>query len=216
MICKFQLILYTFKFNLKIFLVGTKKKVQFHNIKFKMPESQLLIELETSFKNWQNALNVNMYYILMRTSGVTPSPSSVRFVHLWKCWHFWTAPNIHHILPDLWSLQTSDTLGCHYTTTLKHPTLREEPSQINVILQQKLLAAKLSAVCTVYKQWLYVLLSCWWQLWLKNHCKNTRYYSIFQLSLLLLFDNYQYNCNNIISSVSRLSFHLSVVRWASC
>ncbi len=31
-------------------------------------------------------------------------------------------------------------------------TLREEPSQINVILQQKLLAAKLSAVCTVYKQ----------------------------------------------------------------
>ncbi len=32
------------------------------------------------------------------------------------------------------------------------PTLREEPSQINVILQQKLPAAKLCAVCTVYKQ----------------------------------------------------------------
>ncbi len=31
-------------------------------------------------------------------------------------------------------------------------TLREEPSQINVILQQKVLAAKLRAVCTVYKQ----------------------------------------------------------------
>ncbi len=30
-------------------------------------------------------------------------------------------------------------------------TLREEPSQINAILQQKLPAAKLSAVCTVYK-----------------------------------------------------------------
>ncbi len=29
--------------------------VQFHNIKFKMPESQLLIGLETSFKNWQKA-----------------------------------------------------------------------------------------------------------------------------------------------------------------
>ncbi len=31
-------------------------------------------------------------------------------------------------------------------------TLREEPSQINVVLQQKLLVAKLSAVCTVYKE----------------------------------------------------------------
>ncbi len=31
-------------------------------------------------------------------------------------------------------------------------TLREEPSQINVILQQKVLVAKFSAVCTVYKQ----------------------------------------------------------------
>ncbi len=32
-------------------------------------------------------------------------------------------------------------------------TLREEASQINVNLQQVLPAAKLSAVCTVYKQW---------------------------------------------------------------
>ncbi len=31
-------------------------------------------------------------------------------------------------------------------------TLREEPSQINVILQQKLQAAKLSTVCTIHKQ----------------------------------------------------------------
>ncbi len=37
-----------------------------------------------------------------------------------------------------------------YVTT----TLREEPSQVNVILHQKLSAAKLSAVCTLYKQWL--------------------------------------------------------------
>ncbi len=29
-------------------------------------------------------------------------------------------------------------------------TLREDPSQINVILEQKLPAAKLSAVCSVY------------------------------------------------------------------
>ncbi len=42
----------------------------------------------------------------------------------------------------------------------------------------------------------------WLQLWLKNCCKNTGYYSIFKLSLLLLLNNYQYNCNNTISSVS--------------
>ncbi len=41
----------------------------------------------------------------------------------------------------------------------------------------------------------------WLQLWLQNCCKNTEYYSIFQLSLLLLLNNYQYNCNNTISSV---------------
>ncbi len=79
-------------------------------------------------------------------------------------------------------------------------TLREVPSQINVILEQKLSAAKLSTVCTVYKQ--SVIGYLWLQLWLKNHCKNTGYYSIFQLLLLLLLNNYQYKCNNIISSVS--------------
>ncbi len=42
----------------------------------------------------------------------------------------------------------------------------------------------------------------WMQLWLKNHCKNTEYYSIFQLLLLLFLNNYQHNCNNTISSVS--------------
>ncbi len=42
----------------------------------------------------------------------------------------------------------------------------------------------------------------WLQLWLNNHCKNTGYYFIFQLSFLLLLNNYQYNCNNTISSVT--------------
>ncbi len=42
----------------------------------------------------------------------------------------------------------------------------------------------------------------WLQLWLKNRCKNTGYYSTFHLSLLLLLNNYQYNYNNTISSVS--------------
>ncbi len=40
------------------------------------------------------------------------------------------------------------------------------------------------------------------ELWLKNHYKNVGCYSIFQLLLLLLLNNYQYNGNNTISSVS--------------
>ncbi len=34
----------------------------------------------------------------------------------------------------------------------RNSTFREEPCQINVILQQKLAAPKLSVVCIVYKQ----------------------------------------------------------------
>ncbi len=57
-------------------------------------------------------------------------------------------------------------------------------------------AAKHSAVilCTVGDLWL--------QLWLENRCKNTGHYSIFQLLLLLLLNNYQYKCNNTISSLN--------------
>ncbi len=33
------------------------------------------------------------------------------------------------------------------------------------------------------------------------------YYTIFQVSLLLLLNNYQYNCNNTISSVSVYKWH---------
>ncbi len=36
--------------------MGNKYNVLFHNIKFKMPESQLLIGLETSIRNWQKAI----------------------------------------------------------------------------------------------------------------------------------------------------------------
>ncbi len=37
---------------------------------------------------------------------------------------------------------------------------------------------------------------------LRTSVKNTVYYYIFQLSLLLLLNNYSCNCNNTISSVS--------------
>ncbi len=53
----------------------------------------------------------------------------------------------------------------------------------------------------------------WLQLWLKNHCENTGYYFIFQLALLLLLNNYQYNCNNTISSMSVLIYHNKMVEY---
>ncbi len=46
------------------------------------------------------------------------------------------------------------------------------------------------------------------QLWHKNHCTNTGYYSIFQLLLFVLLNNNQYNCNNTISSVSAYSSYI--------
>ncbi len=77
--------------------------------------------------------------------------------------------------------------------------LREEPSQISVILQQKLLAAKLSTVCTVYKQWL-ATSGC--NCGLRTDVKTQDNIPYFINQLLLLLNNYQYNCNNTISSVS--------------
>ncbi len=74
MIHKFQLILYTFKFNLKIFLMGKKKYVQFHNITFKMPESQLLIGLETSFKNRESIECQHVLYIKSVHLVLSPPP----------------------------------------------------------------------------------------------------------------------------------------------
>ncbi len=82
MIYTLQLIWHTSTFNLKIyFLCIQRKYVQFHNIKFKMPKSQLLIGLETSFKNGQKAQHVIIYLPSKRTYGVTPLPPNVQFVH---------------------------------------------------------------------------------------------------------------------------------------
>ncbi len=74
MIYRLQLILYTSKFNLNIYFLWIQRKyVQFHNMKLKMPNSQLLIGLETvrkprmsTFISHQNC-----------TSGLTPSPPLV-------------------------------------------------------------------------------------------------------------------------------------------
>ncbi len=45
-----------------------------------------------------------------------------------------------------------DQINKKYTFTWKITTLREESSQTNVILQYKLLASILSAICTVIQQ----------------------------------------------------------------
>ncbi len=46
-----------------------------------------------------------------------------------------------------------DRIQCDHESMINNMiALREKPSQINVILQQKLPAGKLSAICTVYKQ----------------------------------------------------------------
>ncbi len=53
------------------------KYVQFHNIKFKMPESKLLLGIETSFKNGQKAQNVNSYCIFyIKSVPMVLSPAS--------------------------------------------------------------------------------------------------------------------------------------------
>ncbi len=80
--------------------------------------------------------------------------------------------------------------------------LREEPRQINVILQQKLPPAKFNAVCTVYKQWLYVH---WCPLVTTVASEPLLKHRIpFHISAIVLtsLNNYQYNCTNTISSVS--------------
>ncbi len=82
-------------------------------------------------------------------------------------------------------------------------TLKEELSQINVILQHQYCWQQYWAQFVLYiNSYCMHIVNVSLKVWLKNHCKNTGYYSIFQLSLLLLLNNYQYNCNNTISSVS--------------
>ncbi len=78
-IYRLQLILYTSKFNLKIYFVYIQRKyAQFHNIKFEMPTSQLLIGLETSFKNWQKAWSMLPFISLKNLHLVLP-PSPLAY-----------------------------------------------------------------------------------------------------------------------------------------
>ncbi len=62
------------------------------------------------------------------------------------------AARMHMLKPGLLEQGSHFTLSILRRGDPTNPALRKEPSQINVILQQKLLAAKLNAVCTVYKQ----------------------------------------------------------------
>ncbi len=55
-----------------------RKFVQFHNIKFKMPKSQFLIRLATSFKKLRYISE--RQHLIPSKSGVTPSTPSVQLV----------------------------------------------------------------------------------------------------------------------------------------
>ncbi len=78
---------------------------------------------------------------------------------------------------------------------------REESSQTNVILQHKLLAARLSTVCSVIQQSSYVLHVYYTLYDGKYDCKIT----VFQLQRFVLLNNHQYNCNITKSFLSVLS-----------
>ncbi len=73
--------------------------------------------------------------------------------------------------------------------------LRQESSQINVILQYKLLATILSAVCSVIQHSQYVLHVYYTLYDEKYNCKITTHQTIFQLQYFVLLNNHQYNCN---------------------
>ncbi len=99
-------------------------------------------------------------------------------------------------------------------------TLREEPSQIDVILQQKQSTEKLRAVCTVYKMWL-ATYGCNCGL---RTTINTQDTIPCLLLLLLLLNHYQYNYSNTISYVSvvgqnneltiqTIQFHIKAIFW---
>ncbi len=48
----------------------------------------------------------HIYYILKAYIWCYPLPPRIWFVHLWKCWHFWTAPNLYVSYTYLkWSIQ---------------------------------------------------------------------------------------------------------------
>ncbi len=68
-------------------------------------------------------------------------------------------------------------------------TLREESSQTNVILHYKLLAAILSAVCSVIQQSQYVLHFYYTLYDGKYDCKTITHKTIFQLQCFVLLNN---------------------------
>ncbi len=89
---------------------------------------------------------------------------------------------------------------------LRANTLREESSQTNVILEYKLLASILRAVCSVIQQSWYVLHFYYTLYDGKYDCKITVHYTIFQLQCFVLLNNHQYNCNITKSFLSVWGF----------
>ncbi len=124
MIYRLQLMLYSSKFNLNMYLLCIQRKyVQFHNIKFKIAKSQLLIGLETSFSNWQKAQHVKMYF-----------PSKV---YIWcyppypLVYGLYTYENVDNYGWPLSSHNIScifpDKTGQYVYSVIKHPHVRYIP-----------------------------------------------------------------------------------------
>ncbi len=94
-------------------------------------------------------------------------------------------------------------------------TLREYSSQTNVILQYKLLATILSAVCSVIQHSQYVLHFYYTLYDVKYDCKITMHQIIFQLQCIVLLNNHQYNCN-ITKSFLSADKYLFRLHMTSC
>ncbi len=104
----------------------------------------------------------------------------------------------------IWNIHALHVQNTHiYYTCIS--TLREESSQVNVILQYKLLASILNAVCSVIQQSQYVLHFYYALFDGKYDCKITMHKTIFQLQCFVLLNNHQYNCN---ITTSFLSVHM--------
>ncbi len=88
-------------------------------------------------------------------------------------------------------------------------TLREESCQTNVILQYRLLASIVSAVCSVTRQSQYVLHFYYTLYDGKYDCKINTHYTIFQLQYFVLLNNHQYYCNITKSFLSVLLYIIS-------
>ncbi len=125
-------------------------------------------------------------FIICHISGITPRPPPTYFQN-------------NHDIPQNFHSTDGLKTKCIMTKLVLigdiMATLHPESSQTNVILQYKLLASILSAVCSVIQQSQYVLHFYCTLYDAKYDCKITMHQTILQLHYFMLLNNHQYNCN---------------------